>query len=143
MAKKTKKEIAGFVKTQRAAIKERYDACVKGSWLSLGVSRLIEACDIIEQLEAELLDHRAYADSLRSDFNKIEAEKGMAQMGFISEPAAKRIKELEAENKELKKFAEYILHHIVDTSNDGFVFGNTDPQTLKLKAEQALKAKGE
>jgi len=45
------------------------------------------------------------------------------------------------ENKRLKDFAEWMLRHISDTCNAGFVIKNTDTRTIKLKAEQALRGK--
>jgi len=51
-------------------------------------------------------------ETLTDEVDNLKAEKGMADMGFVSEGAAKRIDELTAENKDLKAALEGVLPYV-------------------------------
>ena len=78
-----------------------------------------------EKLQRKLKEAEAEIDDWRKTARRLDGDN----------------KELEAENKRLRGFAEYMVNHTIETNNAGVVLVNTLVKTIRIKAQQALDGK--
>ncbi len=132
MSEYTQKEIDNFIKTFEVVHTKNMQEDSRSRFSCYGSKSLA----IIEQLQAKLQALEAENKELKDKNVSLKAEKGIADMGFVSEGASKEIARLQAELDKAKTVLEWIT---VEADAKDKISKITRLHRIKTVAEQALE----